>query len=79
MVSVMADAEALGGSTRVFGNGGLFSFTGLFRNKRLGLYHAFVTDSKLAVVLRLRNKTIALSPGDPPRFVAEISARLPQN
>lgn len=77
-VSVIIDPDALGGSTRVFGNGGLFSFTGWYRNKKLGSYRAYVTDAKRAVVVRLRAKTIVVSPDDPQRFAAEISARLGQ-
>ena len=46
-----ASPEAMAGSIRLFGNGGLFSFSGLFRNRRLRSYRAFATDPALAVVL----------------------------
>jgi hypothetical protein len=39
--SALFEPDAIRGSIRLCGNGGLFSFTGLFRNKTLGSYHAF--------------------------------------
>jgi hypothetical protein len=63
------DPEAGAGSIRLFGNGGLFSFSGWFRNARLGRYRAFVTDWQCAVVLRATACTMVLSPADPAGFV----------
>jgi hypothetical protein len=62
----------MAGSIRVFGNGGLFSFTGLYQNKRLGSYRAYVTDDKRTVVVRLKEKTIVISPEFPDEFVRTI-------
>jgi len=70
--SVTVDPDALPGSLRVFGNGGFFSFTGWFRNKKLGAYRAFATDAKRAVVLRFADKTVVITPDDPQKFAAEI-------
>jgi len=61
------------GSLRLFGNGGMFSITGLFRNRALGNYRAFVTDLKKTVVLRFPKRTVVVSPENPEQFVAEIS------
>jgi len=61
------------GSLRLFGNGGMFSITGLFRNRALGNYRAFVTDLTKTVVLRFPKRTVVVSPENPERFVAEIS------
>ena len=61
------------GSLRLFGNGGIFSITGLFRNRALGNYRAFVTDLKRTVVLRFPERIIVVSPECPEKFVAEIS------
>jgi hypothetical protein len=73
--SVTCDPEAMKGSIRLCGNGGLYSFSGLFRNKRLGNYRAFVTAPKNAVVLRFRDKNpIVVSPSDPAAFTAAINA-----
>jgi hypothetical protein len=61
------------GSLRLFGNVGMFSITGLFRNRALENYRAFVTDLTKTVVLRFPKRTVVVSPENPERFVAEIS------
>ena len=61
LTSATVDADALSRSLRLFGNGGFFSFTGWFRNKKLGVYRAFATDTKRAVVLRFSDKTVKSS------------------
>ena len=68
------DPEAGAGSIRLFGNGGLFSFSGWFRNAKLGRYRAFVTDWQRAVVLRGAACTVVLSPADPAGFVRALQA-----
>lgn len=68
------DPQACAGSIRLFGNGGLFSFSGWFRNAKLGRYRAFVTDWQRAVVLRAANCTVVLSPADPAGFVRNLQA-----
>lgn len=73
--SVDHDPEALRGSWRTFGNGGLFSFSGWFRNKRLGNYRAFVTDHARAVILTWRDHTIVISPDRPEDFVEALERR----
>jgi hypothetical protein len=55
------------------GNGGFFAFTGYFRNKELGAYRAFMTDRRLAVVLRFPDRVIVVSPDRPEDFVSAIS------
>ena len=72
LLSAQADPAAMRGSLRLCGNGGMFSFTGLFRNKTLGNYRAFVTDSRRAVVLRYPGRTVVLSPAEPEEFVREL-------
>jgi len=76
-LSGLQSAEAvpgvMRGSLRLFGNGGMFSITGLYRNRALGNYRAFVTDQTKTVVLRFPKRTVAVSPENPERFVAEIS------
>ena len=72
--SATIDPDALHRSTRIFGNGGFFSFTGWFRNKKLGVYHAYATDTQRAVVLRFADKIVVVTPDDPQKFVAEINA-----
>jgi hypothetical protein len=72
--SAAVDPEALRGSIRLFGNGGLFSFTGLFRSKRLGRYRAFITDPARTVVLRFTDRVVVVSPADPEAFVRDVSS-----
>jgi hypothetical protein len=67
--------HAMRGSIRTFGNGGFFSFTGSYRNQRLGAYRAFVTDPHRTVVLRIPKRTIVVSPESPEDFVRELARR----
>jgi hypothetical protein len=60
-------------SLRLWGNGGMFSITGWYRNRALGTYRAFVTDLNRTVVLRFPKRTIVVSPENPEQFVLEIS------
>ncbi|MCX5963701.1 MAG: PH domain-containing protein [Cyanobacteria bacterium] len=72
--SVLFEPDAMRGSIRLCGNGGLFSFTGLFRNKTLGNYHAFATDLRRTVVLRFPSRTVVVSPAAPETFALDIAA-----
>lgn len=67
-----ADAEAMKGSIRTFGNGGLFGFIGLFRNTKIGRYRAFVTDPAKCVVLRFPERTLVISPDNPQKMVTML-------
>jgi hypothetical protein len=75
--SIAMDAEVLRGSLRVAGNGGLFSITGTFWNRRVGRYRAFITDPSKVVILVTPGRTIALSPADPAAFVDRVRALFP--
>jgi hypothetical protein len=70
--SVRAESEAMRRSLRTFGNGGLFSFTGWFRNAQLGAYRAFVTDPHRSVVLHFPMRTVIVSPSAPEEFVHDV-------
>lgn len=67
--SVTGDADAMSGSVRVFGNGGLFSITGRYWNRKLRWYRAYATDQSRAVVLRYADRTIVITPHDPQQFI----------
>lgn len=73
--SASVDPTALRNSIRLFGNGGLFSFTGVFRSPALGRYRAYVTDPARCVVLRFADRVVVFSPADPEAFVRDLSAR----
>lgn len=66
--SVEVDPNAMKGSLRSFGNGGLFSVSGWYYSKALGKYRAWVTDLRRTVVLRFEGRAIVVSPDDPERF-----------
>ena len=66
------DPKALHGSLRTFGNGGLFSFSGRYWSKALGSYRAWVTDPKRSVILKVKGKTIVVSPDEPGKFIKAV-------
>ncbi len=74
LASASVEPHAMKSSLRLWGNGGFFSFTGLFWNKRLGRFRAFVTDGRRSVVLRYAGRTVVLSPGEPEEFVRELQS-----
>jgi hypothetical protein len=71
--SAEAAPDAMRGSLRTFGNGGAFSFTGFYYNKRLGSYRAYVTDPRRSVILRYANRRVVLSPATPEDFVRDLA------
>jgi Bacterial PH domain len=73
--SASIDHDATRGSIRLFGNGGLFSFTGIFRSPKLGRYRAFVTDPSRTVVLQFAERVVVISPADPEAFVRDVTPR----
>lgn len=75
--NIYHDPEATRGSIRTFGNGGLFAFTGRFRNKKLGSYRAYLTDHKRAVVLELAKRILVVSPHDPTAFIQAFKQFVP--
>ncbi len=66
--SVEVDPDAMKGSIRTMGNGGLFSFTGLYRSKRLGNFRAYATDMKCSVILKYEDRTVVVTPESPEEF-----------
>lgn len=67
-----ADPDATRNSIRLFGNGGLYSFSGWFRNTRLGVYRLCATDPGRAVVLRFPDRVWVVSPERTPDFIRGI-------
>lgn len=64
-------------SMRMMGNGGLYSFSGFFRNRYLGSYRAYVTNKMNNVVIyRKSGPPIVVSPGEPAEFIESINSRL---
>ena len=69
--------DAMRGSLRLFGNGGLFSITGLFRNRQLRNYRAFAMDPRLAVVLDFTDRKVVITPETPERFLEQLRVAKP--
>jgi hypothetical protein len=67
------------GTLRVFGNGGLFAFTGLYRNRELGLFRLFATDLRHSVVLVLPKRTVVVTPAEPTEFVRYLHRWFPDS
>ncbi|HUE24461.1 MAG TPA: PH domain-containing protein [Bryobacteraceae bacterium] len=58
------------GCVRLWGNGGLFGYYGLFRTARLGRCYWYVTNRSKTVVVVTPNRTMVLSPDDVAGFIA---------
>ena len=71
--SVEVMPNAMKGSLRLCGNGGLFSFTGWWWSKRLGRFRPYVNDLERTVVLKFDRNTIVLSPESPEEFARELT------
>lgn len=67
--SAQFQPEIMNGSSRRFGNGGGFSFTGWYWTRSLGVYRAYVTDLDSTVVLNFTRRHIVVSPAAPEEFV----------
>ena len=72
LVAAEVAPRALRGTLRLWGNGGLFSFSGWFWSKRLGRFRMFATDPRRVVVLQFRNRCVVISPKWPDEFVDQL-------
>ena len=77
MTRAWHDPAAMCRSLRLFGNGGLFSITGLFQSRALGRYRAFVTDPKRSVVLVSPVRKVVVSPAEPHAFLESLAGFFP--
>jgi hypothetical protein len=62
------------GVIRLFGNGGLFGFYGLFRTAKLGKCNWYVTDRSKTVIVVASHRTLVLSPDDVQGFISAAGA-----
>jgi hypothetical protein len=68
------DAPVTTFTIRLFGNGGLFSGSGIFWNRRFGIFRAYVTTSGPNLVLVETMKTkIVISPENPALWISAKS------
>jgi hypothetical protein len=72
-----AAPDAMSGSWRLFGNGGLFVLAGLYRNRRLGTYRVLATDPRRAVVLEFDRRPLVVTPEAPAAFLAQLARCAP--
>jgi hypothetical protein len=71
------EPAACKGSLRAFGNGGLYSFTGLFWSKALGRHRLFATDLTCSVVLVMPRRTVVITPAEPQVFIDYVHRSFP--
>ncbi len=74
---IWLDPGACKGSIRLFGNAGLYGFTGLYRNKKLGTFRLFGTDLARSVILVLPQRTVVITPAVPDRLIAHMQRLFP--
>jgi hypothetical protein len=77
LIGAAADPAAMRGVNRLAGNGGLFSFSGLWTNRRLGRFRAFATAPRLAVVLEFPKQKVVVTPENPGAFLDTLRLRFP--
>ena len=75
---VYFEPEAFRRCFKTFGNGGLFSFSGYFRSKKLGTFRCWVTDKKKSVVLEVKGKKLVISPDSPEGFISALGSEKSQ-
>lgn len=72
------DHGLCGRSRRVYGNAGMFAFTGLFESPDLGRYRLYATDPGGLLVLRTASATFAISPQAPEAVLQDLRRHFPQ-
>lgn len=72
LVSARADAAAMSGAWRLWGNGGFGAISGRFSSAKLGRFRAYVTDARRAVVLCWSDRCVVVSPADLARFIVAL-------
>lgn len=72
-VGVLEKAN-VNGAMRTFGVGGLFGYFGKFYNYGIGSATWYMTRTDKAVLVRMKNKKVVLSPDVPDAFIAALQA-----
>jgi len=60
---------------RLWGNGGLFAGTGIFWNKKYGIFRAYVTTGSKAYLVLVDTPAtrVVITPENPDQFIAQVS------
>jgi hypothetical protein len=67
----LPEEDEMRGAIRTFGNGGLFGYTGYYRNSKVGSMLWFCTRrSNYVLVTRATGPVVVVTPDDPQGFVA---------
>jgi hypothetical protein len=69
-------ADDFRGCLRLFGNGGLFGYYGLFRTSKLGKCTWYMTNRRQPVVVVTQAKTALFSPDDVDGFLSAVGAEV---
>jgi len=72
-----AERDDFRGCIRLWGNGGLFGYYGLFRTSRLGKCSFYITSRSSSVVVVTAAKTVVVSPDNVDGFLNAIRAAVP--
>lgn len=71
--SVEYHPNAMKGSLRTWGIGGLFGYIGHFKNRLLSNYKAYATHRRKTVIINTKeNEQIVITPDDPKEFVESL-------
>ena len=70
--------DDLRGCIRLWGNGGLFGYYGLFRTHALGVCSWYVTNRSQAIVVKTAAKTVVFSPDDKEGFLSAVRNAAPE-
>jgi hypothetical protein len=70
------DFKDIKSSVRIFGNGGLFGFYGIFRNKSIGNYRACFSNFSDMVLIETDKKKFVISPQNPDIFIDYLKSRV---
>ena len=74
----LLDQDALSGSLKILGMGGLFGYYGLFRSPTLGSYRLHATRAGGLVLVRTGSRTFVLTPEPADGFAEALLAAAPK-
>lgn len=61
--------NAISGSIRTFGSGGVFGYLGRFKNRNLGKYSMYITERKNLILIKTENRQYVFNCSEPDAFI----------